>query len=154
VSLDTGHGYATLITIPCAAARHCELNRHVASFTRSTEIRAPGTAIRVGFRPSAPHFVNATLQPQTHPLKAVAPRHFHHALLDQPPRPCTVITVGLLESPERHDLTFAGNGQMARDKAVRVGIAEDGVQLAAVWRFWPHGSDVYAASRNVAHSTT
>jgi hypothetical protein len=39
---------------------------------------------------------------------------------------------------------------MRREKAIRIGIAQDGIQLSAVWRFWLQGSDVYAASRNIA----
>lgn len=41
---------------------------------------------------------------------------------------------------------------MGREKVIRVGIAQEGIQLSAVWRFWLHGSDVYVASRNIAHT--
>lgn len=37
---------------------------------------------------------------------------------------------------------------MRRERAIRVGMAEDGVQLSAVWRIWLNGSDIYIAPRN------
>jgi hypothetical protein len=41
---------------------------------------------------------------------------------------------------------------VARERAVRIGIAEDRKVLSAVWRIWLHGSDLYIASRNIAHT--